>query len=118
MTPLGRRILLVDDAVAIRNLYQLFLEKAGLSVFTANGATEALRYFHAFEFHAVVIDIHLEDGDGLDLAQHIKRLRPAVKAIAMTGYPQTPELKKSIAEARIDGFHSKVEPIAKLMDYF
>jgi DNA-binding NtrC family response regulator len=116
-TPLGKRVLLVDDEVAVRNIYQLSLERLGVSVFSANGATEALRYFQVFPFDAVLVDIHLKDGDGVDLLGHIKKIRPETKTIGMTGYPCTPELKRSLRAANVDYFHSKLDPITKLSDY-
>ena len=116
-TPLGKRVLLVDDEVAVRNIYQLSLERLGVSVFSANGTTEALRYFQAFSFDAVIVDIHLQDGDGIELLGHIKKIRPDTKTIGMTGYPCTPELKHSLHSVRVDHFHSKLDPITKLSDY-
>lgn len=116
ITPLGKKVLLVDDEVAVRNVFQLSLERSGMCVFTANGAAEALRSFHSFQFDAVIIEIRLEDGGSIDLLRHIKKLRPETRTIAISACPRTPELKQSLRSARVDVFHSKLDPIAKLID--
>lgn len=110
----GKRVLLVDDEVAVRNLYQLSLEKAGMIVFTAAGVSEALSLAHSLTFDAAVVDLHLADGDGLALIQQMVKQNGNLKFFAMSGYPYTEEQTRALADAGIE-FHSKFQPLAELI---
>ncbi|MCZ6600812.1 MAG: response regulator [Acidobacteria bacterium] len=83
----GRRILVVDDELAIRALLQDLLTEAGYQVQVAATMADALEKADALPPHLVITDVALPGGDGTALARSL-RARPAmagVPIIAVTG---------------------------------
>lgn len=85
-------ILVVDDERGVRHLASRMLRSAGYAVTEAAGGVEAL---HLFErepdrFALVLTDIVMPQMSGLELIQRIRALRPAARAMCMTGYMHEP----------------------------
>ncbi len=79
------RLLVVEDHEATRTVLTRLLTRAGHAVTTAGTMQEALVSYAATPYDAVVSDLGLPDGSGLDLMREIQRIRP-VPAIALSGY--------------------------------
>ena len=110
----NKKVLLVDDEVAVRNLFQLSLEREGMLVVSASGKTEALRSIKAWPFDAAVVDLHLLDGDGLDLVREIRARNGNIKLFAMSGYTFDPELLEDLRARQVQVYR-KYEPLARLI---
>jgi DNA-binding response OmpR family regulator len=67
------RILVVDDEIHIRMLYARELEDEGYDVAVAATPEEALRALRVSRPDLVVLDIELEDSNGLDLLNRIRQ---------------------------------------------
>lgn len=83
-----RRILLVDDDVAILLTLKAVLEISGFEVETAASAREAKMRLKANEYHMVITDLRMEsDTAGQEVAAAARRApnRPAVAIL--TAYP-------------------------------
>ncbi|HEV2277110.1 MAG TPA: response regulator [Acidobacteriaceae bacterium] len=83
-----RRILLVDDDVAILLTLKAVLEISGFEVETAASAREAKMRLKSNEYHMVITDLRMEsDTAGQEVAAAAKRApnRPAVAIL--TAYP-------------------------------
>lgn len=85
---MAEAILLVDDDRHILETAQDILEAAGYQVQTAETGAEALQKLQAGIFRLMIIDFHLLDTTGVDLTLAVKRLRPQVAVILMTGEAQ------------------------------
>jgi DNA-binding NtrC family response regulator len=79
-----RRILVVDDDVAMREMMTLALAKEGYAVAGAATAADAEMATSESAFDLVVADIYLGDGSGLDLVEHLHRVGPAIPVILVT----------------------------------
>ena len=67
-------ILIVDDEPALREMVQELLEKEGyLHIDTAKDCRQARELFGNKEYHMVLLDIMLPDGDGFSLYEELKR---------------------------------------------
>jgi CheY-like chemotaxis protein len=71
-TAQGGWILVVDDHELSRRLLEQVLETAGLAVLGAGTITEAERLVALSAPDAVVLDMHLPDGHGLQLARRLR----------------------------------------------
>ena len=83
-----RRILLVDDELAILLTLKAVLEISGFDVETAASAREAKLKLRAHEYHMVITDMRMEsDRAGLEVVAAAKKsaCRPAVAML--TAYP-------------------------------
>lgn len=111
-----QRILVVDDHVdAVKSLAML-LRIHGHSVETAHNAADALQLAPRFKPRLAILDIGLPGMDGYQLAESLLRMPEMRDAtlVAMTGYGQAEDQRRSAAA----GFHhhlvKPVEPAALL----
>jgi CheY-like chemotaxis protein len=70
------------------------LTRGGDFVTTATTVAEALAAFAVEEFDAVISDVGLPDGSGVDLMREICRLRP-IPGIALSGYGMEQDVRRS-----------------------
>lgn len=92
-------ILLVDDDVALRNVYQLYLETKGFIVFSAGSVVEALRVMRQEPIDLVILDIFLDQDDGLELLNGIVAAKIALPVIVMSGLSGKHDLfRKALAQ--------------------
>ena len=80
------RILIVDDEEHIRRYYTEELSEEGHTVFTVASGHNLLRRIDSFQPEAVVLDIRLEDYDGLDLLQEIRNRFYDLPVVLCTAY--------------------------------
>ncbi len=87
-------ILLVEDEPGIRELATDFLTGRGYMVLTAMDGTEALRIAQGHEdlIHLLVTDIVMPNVGGKELSQRLRQIRPQIKVLFMSGYPDHPAL--------------------------
>jgi len=87
-------ILLVEDEVGIRELAGDFLGGQGYMVLTAMDGKEALRIAEGHEdlIHLLVTDIVMPNVGGSELAKRLRQVRPQIKVLFMSGYPDHPAL--------------------------
>jgi len=91
------RILVVDDEAEIATLVREWLKYAGHTVVLANSAADALTLLSIRAFDVLLTDIMMPgELDGIQLADRIQGLYPAVKIVLMSGY------SKETATSRVD----------------
>jgi DNA-binding NtrC family response regulator len=78
-------ILLVDDHPEFLTIQQALLERAGHTVVTATNGAKALAAVDAGDFDLVITDIIMPDKEGLETIIELRRRRPLLKVIAMSG---------------------------------
>ncbi len=78
-------VLLVDDDIAVKSSTEEFLELSGFNVTSASSAEEALELLDTFTPDIVITDIMMQEMDGLELTEYIKKNYGAA-VIVMTGY--------------------------------
>lgn len=81
-------VLIVEDESAVRDLAGEFLQSAGYSVLMAQDASEALSIAKAAvtPIHVLLTDVVMPGMRGPELAEKLKRLRPNLKVVYMSGY--------------------------------
>jgi two-component system, response regulator RegA len=84
--PSDRSILIVEDDKSFLHRLSRAMEDRGFAVTTAASVAEGLNQLHASSPAFAVVDMRLEDGNGLDVIAEIKRRRPDARAIILTGY--------------------------------
>jgi len=67
-----RNILVVDDDPVVSNLIAHCLKHAGFALLFAGDVPEATRILNSFRVDAVILDLELPSGNGLDVIQRIK----------------------------------------------
>jgi two-component system OmpR family response regulator len=79
------RILIVGDDRELRRLLADYLEEYNMQVLSASGRTEMARHFTAREPNLVLLDLKVDEEDGLDLLREI-RARSDIPIILITGH--------------------------------
>jgi CheY-like chemotaxis protein len=85
-----KRILLVEDERALREMVKLLLSQDGYAVVEANNGAEALGLFARGNFDLVMTDFEMPFIKGNELAAKIKQLSPRQPILMMTGYRHEP----------------------------
>ncbi|MGH2858474.1 MAG: ATP-binding protein [Solirubrobacteraceae bacterium] len=93
-------ILLVEDEGAIREVARRILSRRGYRVLTAAGGQEALELAQAHEgpIDLLLTDVIMPRMLGNEIAQRIRRSRPATRVLYMTGYAQQVLADESLAD--------------------
>ncbi|HXM00517.1 MAG TPA: ATP-binding protein [Rhizomicrobium sp.] len=83
-------ILLVEDEDAVRSFAARALKLRGYQVFEASGGEEALEIVKRNEtkIHLLITDVMMPNMDGPTLVRAVKRLRPDMAVIFMSGYAE------------------------------
>jgi len=83
-------VLLVEDQEGIRDLVREFLKRKGYTVLHAVDGDDALRIAgeHRDEIHLLVTDVVMPNIGGRELARRLIPLRPQMKVLFMSGYPE------------------------------
>jgi CheY-like chemotaxis protein len=88
---LGRkRILLVDDELAVRDSLRLLLLRESHIVVEANNGAEAFALFRKERFDLVVTDFEMPFVKGNELAARIKQMAPRQPILMITAYDHRP----------------------------
>lgn len=97
-----KRILIVDDELAIRTSVEKALGKAGFLTSTASSGNEALSHLAKHAFDLVLSDLKMPDGDGFELLKQIKKQYPSTEVILLTGYGTIERAVEAMKEGAYD----------------
>lgn len=95
------RVLLVEDEPLWLATTAARLGEAGYDVVEAKDADSARKLFAEREPAAVVLDINLPDGDGVELLEEFKDKKPDLVAVMLTGYAT---IDKAMQARALGGF--------------
>ena len=83
---LSAQVLVVDDEPDLRTLYELTLLREGYRVDAAGSLAEACAQLAAKKFDAVITDMRLPDGHGIELLRRMATEQRSERCIVMTAY--------------------------------
>jgi putative two-component system response regulator len=81
----GARVLVVDDESAIARMLVRILQRSGYTCGSASSAAEAQELMREKEYDAVLTDMDMPGGSGLDLISRLRRDYPNVATMMITG---------------------------------
>ncbi len=102
-------LLLVDDDAPFRQRLQVTLERRGFAVTGCASIAEARQHSALKPSHAV-IDMRLEDGNGLDLVSELRALRPDIKIVVLTGYGNLATAVAAVKAGAVDYLAKPADP--------
>jgi DNA-binding NtrC family response regulator len=91
----------VDDDAEGMVSRKAVLESAGHQVWHALAAEEALRIMQTEEIELAIVDYYLANTNGVELAVGLKRLKPALPIIVLSGFGQLPGEAVGVANSWI-----------------
>jgi DNA-binding NtrC family response regulator len=110
------RILLVDDEASMLELVSGFFREQGYEVRTAQTGKEAMQLADDNAFDLAVLDIHLNDENGLVLLSFFKGRFPNLPVVLFTGLPQDDYLVDQALARGASGFMRKTDSLENLCE--
>lgn len=118
-----QHILIVDDESSILELLSTFFEKRGYRVTCFNTGAEALDFLesnHSVQktpdtVDIMVLDLFLDEEDGLEVLSQAKELRPGLPVVILTGMGFDDEILKEAQSRGARGYVSKTLPMNQLL---
>lgn len=103
------RLLVVDDEPNLAALVADALERRGYTCDIAHSVSRAFEWLETSTYSVVVSDLHLKDGDGLQLLQHVRSTAPDVGVIIVSAQDHEASASKVIAAG---AYGYLVKPVA------
>jgi len=115
--PLRSRILIVDDhPVTRKGLCEVIAAESALEVCGETDAwREALEKVHAQRPDLIVLDLHLKDGHGMELLDHMQAKGPHTPVLVLSACDETIYAIRLLKSGAL-GYLMKTVPVAKVLE--
>ncbi len=108
-------LLLVDDEKGYLNVLANRLSKRAFNPTKAFSGTEAIQILRKMDFDVVVLDLKMEDMDGIEVLKVIKRMIPELPVILLTGHGSQTAAKEGVEAGAFD-YLTKPCELSELID--
>jgi two-component system response regulator HydG len=95
-------VLLVEDDDGLAWPLSRFVASRGYAVVRAARAAEAAEILRARPIDCALVDVHLPDRDGVDLAREIRERNPNVDVVVVTSDDAVDVIARAISAGAID----------------
>ena len=96
------RLLLIDDEIGYVNVLANRLAKRNFQVGKANSGTEAFQVLRQNDFDVAVLDLKMEDMDGIEILKILKKMAPELVVIMLTGHGSAEAAHEGIKQGAYD----------------
>lgn len=96
------KILIVDDELIVIKSAERVLKSEGYSAEGALGGREAIMKLGQESYDLVFTDLKMPEVDGITLIRWIKKMKPAIGIVIITGYPSQDTIKDALELGIID----------------
>jgi two-component system response regulator RegA len=107
--PGDRSLLIVEDDKSFLQRLARAMESRGFTVTTAESVAEGLTQLETASPAFAVVDMRLDDGNGLDVISALKRRRPDARALILTGYGNIATAVNAVKLGAIDYLSKPVD---------
>ena len=97
-----RSLLIVDDDDPLRGRLSRAMEKKGFLVQEAKSVAQSIEIVRNKPPNFAVIDLRLEDGNGLDVVKELFRAKKDSRIVMLTGYGNLPTAVAAVKAGAID----------------
>ena len=109
------KVLLVDDEEEFIETLAERMRTRGMEVATTNSGANALQLVDAEDYDVVVLDLKMPGIDGLEALKRIKRRRPDIQVVLLTGHATVEKGVEAIKEGALE-FLEKPVDLSSLTD--
>ena len=102
-------ILLVEDKAELREMLSIALGRMGYEVTAAAGLTEATAALHRHPYSAVLTDLKLPSGSGMEVMRAALEADPGVPVIIMTAYGSIAEAVTAMRDGAYDFIQKPID---------
>lgn len=102
-------VLVIDDEPDLRTLYELSLTREGYEVFTADSVAQSLAALESRSFHAVVSDMQLPDGLGLEVLKFLSQAQRSERCVVITAHGSAENAVEALKAGAFDYLSKPVD---------
>ena len=95
-------LLLVDDEEGFVNVISNRMAKRGVDTTKALSGTEAIQTLRKKDFDVAVLDLKMEDMDGIEVLKVFKKMVPEMPVIMLTGHGSERAAKEGLQHGAFD----------------
>jgi DNA-binding NtrC family response regulator len=96
------RVLLVDDEKGFTDVLARRLGRRSMRVTTASSGTEGIQRLRDQRFDVAVLDLKMEDMDGIEVLKIFKKIDPHMPVIMLTGHGSEQAAREGLAYGAFD----------------
>jgi len=96
------RLLIVDDEVGFVNILAKRLSRRNMEVASAYTGTEAIQILRKQDFDVAVLDLKMEEMDGIEVLKIFKKMDPKMVVIMLTGHGSEQAAREGIEFGAFD----------------
>ncbi len=96
------KVLLIDDEVGFADILAKRLNKRNMDVTPVYTGTEAVQIIRKQDFDVAVLDLKMEDMDGIEVLKIFKKAYPEMAVIMLTGHGSEQAAKEGIEFGAFD----------------
>lgn len=116
MTQKSATILLVEDEELLRAGVQEMLELQGYRVISAPDGRQALACLESTDFDLIITDLVMPKMDGVDFVQQLRKTRPDVPVIVVSGSTRNIMQRYGIESIQVPGADASLSKPFKSVD--
>ena len=98
----SKTLLIMDDDAAFRTRLARAMEKRGYDVVAVATIAEAQRIARDLAPAFAILDLRVEDGNGLDLVPRLRDIRPDARIVMLTGYGNIATAVSAVKAGAVD----------------
>jgi two-component system, NtrC family, response regulator PilR len=102
-------VLVIDDEPDLRTLYELSLTREGYEVVTADSVAQSLAALNQRSFHAVVSDMQLPDGLGLEVLKFLAQAQRTERCVVITAHGSAENAVEALKAGAFDYLSKPVD---------
>jgi len=106
-----KRVLLVDDEAAQRELLKGFLAKNNYEVSTASSGEEAVKGYHASFAPIAIVDMKMPGMNGIELLGKLKEINPFIQVVVLTAFGS---VETAVQAMKAGAFDYLTKPVGDL----
>jgi DNA-binding NarL/FixJ family response regulator len=113
------KVFIADDSpVVYERLMAMLSNLKGIeTIGQAHDVSEAINSIEELKPDAVILDIQMPGGSGIDVLRHIKKEQPATVVIILTNYPY-PQYRQRCMDEGADFFFDKSTEFSEITETF
>jgi DNA-binding NtrC family response regulator len=96
------RLLIVDDEMGFVNILTKRLSRRNMAVTSAYNGTEAIQILRKQDFDVAVLDLKMEEMDGIEVLKIFKKMDPKMVVIMLTGHGSEQAAREGIEFGAFD----------------
>lgn len=97
-----RRLLIVDDDAPLRNRLARAMQSRGFETMVAGSVAEGIELGSENPPGYAVVDLRLDDGNGLEVVQALRAARPDIRIVVLTGYGNIATAVRAVKAGAVD----------------